>query len=142
MLKDNGFINVFNDNGISVSKNNVHYFDAIACDGIYEIDMRGCDSNNSMYHVSKRAKTDLDSTYLWHCRLAHIGKNRIERLQREGILQLNDESFDKCESCVSGKMTRKPFPHKPERAKDLFGLIHTDVVARLDMCQGKELATS
>jgi len=39
----------------------------------------------------------------------------------------NDESFDKCVSCVSGKMTRKPFPHKPERAKELLGLIHTDV---------------
>ena len=36
--------------GISVSKNNVHYFNAIPCDGIFEIDMRGCDSNyNSMY---------------------------------------------------------------------------------------------
>jgi hypothetical protein len=91
--------------------------------------MRGCDSNsnNSLYHVSKRVKSDLDSTYLWHCRLAHVGKNRIERLQREGILKSNDESFDKCVSCVSGKMTRKPFLHKPERAKDLLGLIHTDV---------------
>ena len=82
MLKDNGFVNVFNDIGISVSKNNVHYFNAIPCDGIFEIDMHGCDSNyNLMYNVSKRVKTNLDSTYLWHCSLAHIGKKRIERLQ-------------------------------------------------------------
>nr|GEV58083.1 retrotransposon protein, putative, Ty1-copia subclass [Tanacetum cinerariifolium] len=31
------------------------------------------------------------------------------------------------ESCISGKMARKPFPHQVERAKDLLGLIHTDV---------------
>nr|GFB07575.1 retrotransposon protein, putative, Ty1-copia subclass [Tanacetum cinerariifolium] len=33
----------------------------------------------------------------------------------------------KCVSCMSGKMARKPFSHQVERAKDLLGLIHTDV---------------
>ncbi|GJR21742.1 retrotransposon protein, putative, ty1-copia subclass [Tanacetum coccineum] len=42
-----------------------------------------------------------------------------------------DESFDKCESCLSGKMTKKPFPHSNERAKDLLGIIHTDVCGPL-----------
>nr|GEV74471.1 hypothetical protein [Tanacetum cinerariifolium] len=42
--------------------------------GIYEIDMHYLVPNvNSIYNVStKRAKHNLDSTYLWHCRLAHI----------------------------------------------------------------------
>ncbi|GKA77327.1 retrotransposon protein, putative, ty1-copia subclass [Tanacetum coccineum] len=49
-------------------------------------------------------------------------------LQRDGILQpTHDESLEKCKSCISGKMTHKPFPYKVERAKDLLGLIHTDV---------------
>ncbi|GJR50280.1 retrotransposon protein, putative, ty1-copia subclass [Tanacetum coccineum] len=44
------------------------------------------------------------------------------------ILQLtHDESLEKCKSCISGMMARKPFPHQVERAKDLLGLIHTDV---------------
>ncbi|GKB24628.1 retrotransposon protein, putative, ty1-copia subclass, partial [Tanacetum coccineum] len=30
-------------------------------------------------------------------------------------------------SCISGKMARKPFLHQVERAKDLLGLMHTDV---------------
>ncbi|GJT34130.1 hypothetical protein Tco_0924549 [Tanacetum coccineum] len=38
-LVDNGFDHCFTDYGISISKNGVHYFDAIACNGIYEIDM-------------------------------------------------------------------------------------------------------
>ncbi|GJR13233.1 retrotransposon protein, putative, ty1-copia subclass [Tanacetum coccineum] len=116
------------------SKNNVHYFNAIPSNGIYEIDMHDLvPNNNSIYNVStKRAKRNLDSTYLWHCRLAHISKKRIEKLQQEGLLRsTDDESFDQCVSCLSGKMTRKSFPHHPERATDLLGIIHTDVCGPL-----------
>nr|GEW84488.1 retrotransposon protein, putative, Ty1-copia subclass [Tanacetum cinerariifolium] len=44
---------------------------------------------------------------------------------------INDESFDKCESCISGKMTKKPLNNNIERATDLLGLIHTNVCAPL-----------
>ncbi|GJS17702.1 retrotransposon protein, putative, ty1-copia subclass [Tanacetum coccineum] len=124
----------------SVSKNNMFYFNVIPCNGIYEIDMHDLVQNdNSIYNVStKRVKHNLDSTYLWHCRLAHISKKRIEKLQQEGLLKsTDDESFDQCVSCLSGKMTRKSFPHRPERATDLLGIIHTDVCVHLDMCQDK-----
>ncbi|GJW34340.1 putative RNA-directed DNA polymerase [Tanacetum coccineum] len=133
-LVENGFVQCFTDFGISVSKNNVHYFNAIPSNGIYEIDMHDLvPNNNSIYNVStKRAKRNLDSTYLWHCRLAHISKKRIEKLQQEGLLRsTDDESFDQCVSCLSGKMTRKSFPHRPERATDLLGIIHTDVCGPL-----------
>ncbi|GKE90389.1 retrotransposon protein, putative, ty1-copia subclass, partial [Tanacetum coccineum] len=46
-------------------------------------------------------------------------------------LPMDEESFDKCVSCLSGKMTRKGFPHRTERATDLLGLIHTDVCSPL-----------
>ncbi|GJW07959.1 retrotransposon protein, putative, ty1-copia subclass [Tanacetum coccineum] len=101
----------------------VLYFNAIPSNGIYEIDMHmSCANVNSIYNVSnKRVKHNLDSTYLWHCRLAHINKKRIKQLQQDGLLKsTDDESFDKCESCLSGKMTKKHFPHSNERAKDLF----------------------
>ncbi|GJR66384.1 retrotransposon protein, putative, ty1-copia subclass [Tanacetum coccineum] len=101
---------------------------------IYEIDMHDLVPNvNSIYNVSnKRVKHNLDSTYLWHCRLAHINKKRIKQLKQDGLLKsTDDESFDKCESCLSGKMTKKPFPHSNERAKDLLGIIHTDVCGPL-----------
>ncbi|GJV86719.1 retrotransposon protein, putative, ty1-copia subclass, partial [Tanacetum coccineum] len=133
-LVENGFVQCFTDFGISVSKNNVHYFNAIPSNGVYEIDMHNLVPNvNSIYNVStKRAKHNLDSTYLWHCHLAHISKKRIEKLQQEGLLKsTDDESFDQCISCLSGKMTRKSFPHRPERAIDLLGIIHTDVYGPL-----------
>ncbi|GKA21841.1 retrotransposon protein, putative, ty1-copia subclass, partial [Tanacetum coccineum] len=133
-LLENGFVQCFTDFGISVSKNNVFYFNAIPSNGIYEIDMHDLVLNvNSIYNVStKRAKHNLDSTYLWHCHLAHISKKRIEKLQQERILKsTDDESFDQCVSCLSGKMTRKSFSHRPERATDLLGIIHTNVCGPL-----------
>ncbi|GKA02903.1 retrotransposon protein, putative, ty1-copia subclass [Tanacetum coccineum] len=93
LLVDNGFTQCFTDYEISVSKNNVLYFNAISSNGIYEIDMINRVPNvNSIYTVSnKRAKHNLDSTYLWHCRLTHISKKRIEKLQHDGLLKSTDE---------------------------------------------------
>ncbi|GJU38428.1 retrotransposon protein, putative, ty1-copia subclass [Tanacetum coccineum] len=106
-LVENGFVQHFTDFGISVSKNNVQYF-------------------------TKRAKHNLDSTYLWHCHLAHISKKRIKKLQHEGLSKsTDDESFDQCVSCLSGKMKRKSFLHRPEKATDLLGIIHTDMCGPL-----------
>ncbi|GKC40081.1 zinc finger, CCHC-type containing protein [Tanacetum coccineum] len=84
-LVNNGYIHTFMNYGIFVSKDNVFYFNAIPCDGIYEIDMHNLYPNvSSMFNVSnKRAKHALDSSYLWHCRLGHINKKRMDKLQRD-----------------------------------------------------------
>nr|GEW59523.1 hypothetical protein [Tanacetum cinerariifolium] len=143
-LYEDGFVNRFVDNTIQVSKNNVVYFSAIPRDGIFEIDLSNSLTNeSSIYAVSnKRAKLDLDSALLWHCRLGHISKKRIEKLQHDGLLDSSDlRAFEKYVSCMSGKMARKPYTHQVERAKDLLGLIHTDM-AYLRSCQDKEQATS
>nr|GFB31573.1 zinc finger, CCHC-type [Tanacetum cinerariifolium] len=135
LLFDDGFINRFNDNNvISVSKNNLVYFMAVPRDGIFEIDMSCYNTNDSsMYAITnKRAKINFDSSLLWHCRLGHISKKRIEKLQHDGLLNPIDiESLGKFVSCMSGKMTRKPYSHQVERAKDLLGLIYTDVCGPL-----------
>nr|GEV99552.1 retrotransposon protein, putative, Ty1-copia subclass [Tanacetum cinerariifolium] len=99
-------------------------------DDIFKIDLSSSNRNDSsMYAIrNKRAKLELDFTLLWHCHLGHINKKRIEKLQHDGPLDSNNiKSFEKCVSCMSGKMTRKPYSHQVERAKDLLGLIHTDV---------------
>ncbi|GJT96976.1 retrotransposon protein, putative, ty1-copia subclass [Tanacetum coccineum] len=129
-LVKNGYIHTSTNYGISVSKDNVFYFSAILHDGIYEIDMHNLYLNvSSTFNVSNKiVKYSLDSSYLWHCRLGHINKKRMDKLQRDRILQsTHDESLEKCKSCIFGKMARKPFPHQVERAKDLLGLIHNDV---------------
>ncbi|GJV77021.1 retrotransposon protein, putative, ty1-copia subclass [Tanacetum coccineum] len=132
LLYKDGFVNRFeNDNSISVSRNNLIYFNAIPWDNIYEIVMSSSVTNDSsIFAVSnKRAKLNLDSALLWHCRLGHINKKLIEKLQHDGLLDLTDiKSFEKYVACMFGKRTRKPYSHQVERAKDLLGLIHTDGV--------------
>nr|GEY87098.1 hypothetical protein [Tanacetum cinerariifolium] len=129
-LYEDGFINRFVNNTIPVSRNNMVYFSAIPKVGIFEIDLPNSYTNeSSIYAVSnKSAKLDLDSALLWHCRLGHISKKRIKKLQHDGLLDSTDlRAFEKCVSCMSGKMARKPYTHQEERVKDLLVLIHTDV---------------
>nr|GEZ15853.1 retrotransposon protein, putative, Ty1-copia subclass [Tanacetum cinerariifolium] len=126
----NGFINCFMNNTIQVSRNNMAYFSAIPRDGIFKIYLSNSYINeSSIYAVSnKRAKLDLDSALLWHCRLVHISKKRIEKLQHDVLLNSTDlRDLENCVSCMSEKIARKPYTHQVERAKDLLELIHTDV---------------
>ena len=78
---------------------------------------------------AKRCKVNNDSaTYLWHCRLGHIGVKRMKKLHKDGLLKsLDYESFDTCELCLMGKMTKTLFSGTMERATDLLEIIHTDV---------------
>ena len=78
---------------------------------------------------AKRCKVNNDSaTYLWHYRLGHIGVKRMKKLHADVLLELLDyESFDACELCLMGKMTRTLFSRTMERATDLLEIIHTDV---------------
>ncbi|KAC9852096.1 hypothetical protein E3N88_45172 [Mikania micrantha] len=125
LLFEQGFKYVFNGIAISTYLNDVFYFEAKPRNGIYEIDVQ---PNNNIYNLSKRIKSGINDTFLWHCRLGHISKSRIKRLQSEGILEsTGHDSFDDCESCLAGKLTKDPFTHVGERAKDLLALIHTDV---------------
>ena len=77
----------------------------------------------------KRCKVNNDSaTYLWHCRLGHIGVKRMKKLHADGLLEsLDYESLDACEPCLMGKMTKTPFFGTMEQATNLLEIIHTDV---------------
>ncbi|GJU82810.1 retrotransposon protein, putative, ty1-copia subclass [Tanacetum coccineum] len=113
--------------GLEIVLNNCHYSPsiikgviyvsrfAIPRDGIFEIELSNSYANDSsIYTVSnKKAKIDLDSALLWHCCLGHISKKRIEKLQHDGLLNSTDlRAFEKCVSCMSGKMERKPYTHQ------------------------------
>ena len=73
---------------------------------------------------AKRYKFNNDSaTYLWHCRLGHIGVKRMKKIHADGLL----ESLDACEPCLMGKLTKTPFSGTMERATDLLEIMHTNV---------------
>ena len=52
----------------------------------------------------------------------------MKKLHEDGLLSSFDfESYETCEACLLGKMTKTPFTGFLERASDLLELIHTDV---------------
>ncbi|KAG7572396.1 Integrase catalytic core [Arabidopsis suecica] len=109
----------------SFDRDDMFYGSAPLENGLYVL-------NQSMpvYNIrTKRFKSnDLNPTFLWHCRLGHINEKRIQKLHSDGLLNSFDyESYETCESCLLGKMTKAPFTGHSERASDLLGLIHTDV---------------
>ena len=95
------------------------------------------DSSDTHIHSveTKRYKFNNDSaTYLWHCRLGHIGVKRMKKLHTDGILEsLDYESLGTCEPCLMGKMTKTLFFRTMERATDLLEIIHTDVCGPMNV---------
>ena len=52
----------------------------------------------------------------------------MKKLHKDGFSEsLGYESFDACEPCLFGKMTKTPFSGTMEQATDLLEIIHTDV---------------
>ena len=84
--------------------------------------------NNSHVKSLKRKFPSTSDAYLWHLHLGHINSNRIQRLIKDGLLEPMDfDEFPVCESCLEGKMTKRPFNAKGGRAQDLLELVHFDV---------------
>ena len=101
--------------------NKTFYGHTLNINGLLNLDR----SDTHIHNIeAKRCKVTNDSaTYLWHCRLGHIGVKRMKKLHADGLL----ESLDTCAPCLMGKMTKTPFSGTMERATNLLEIIHTDV---------------
>ena len=81
----------------------------------------------------KRKLTDENSSSLWHKRLGHISKRRIERLVSYGILDsLDFADFEICTNCIKGKQTNTR-RFGANRATNVLQLIHTDICGPFPM---------
>ena len=96
------------NNYCSVYMNKTFYGHTSNVNGLLNLDHSDTHINNI---DAKRCKVDNDSaTNLWRCRLGHIGVKRMTKLHEDGLLEsLDYESFDACEPCLMGKMTKTPF---------------------------------
>ena len=73
--------------------------------------------NNSHVKSLKRKFPSTNDAYLWHLCLGHINSNRIQRLIKDGLLEpLDFDEFRICESCLEGKIAKRPFNAKGRRA--------------------------
>ena len=92
------------NNGCSIYKSNIFYGHAPLKSGLFLLNLVGSDTH--IHNVeAKSCRVDNDSaTYLWHCRLCHIGVKRMKKLHDDGLLEsLDYESVDAYEPCLMGK---------------------------------------
>ena len=103
----------------------VMYFDSIEvgsgvlCDGLYMLNISSMVVNSIA--GDKRSKVDENSSMLWHKRLGHISRPRIERLVKQGILyDLDFSDFDTCVDCIKGKLPAKVRNKEASRSVDVL----------------------
>ena len=138
MLHEQLFSISFINNEIVISRNGLDIFYAKPKNGLHVL--RLTKNNSELFKVehpksNKRQKVShSDNTYLWHLRLSHIKLDRINRLVKDGPLRkLNVGTLPICESCLEGKMTKRPFSTKGERSKEPLQLVHYDVCGPLSV---------
>ena len=135
MLVEQSFGISLNNNKIFISKNGLNLCYANLEDGLYILNTyENISYSTELFKVAKpksnkRQKIDSDlEAYMWHLRLGHINIDRINRLVKDGPLrELTVETLPVCESYLEGKMTRRPFAAKGQRATQLLELVHSDV---------------
>ena len=125
MLHEQLFSIYFINNEIIISRNGLDICHAKLENGLYVLRPTERSLNNSELLKVEHPKSNerqkvshSDNTYLWHLRLGHINLDKINWLVKDGPLRkLNVGSLPVCESCLKGKMTKRPFSAKGERSK-------------------------
>jgi len=98
---------------------------------VLDLDEHYYSNNTSSFFVSS-VDSNSDSV-VWHARLGHIGQDRMARLAKEGLLgSLTKVRLPRCEPCLAGKATKKPFG-KASRALSSLELIHSDICGPMNV---------
>ena len=123
-----GFSCSFGNNKVSLYQNSNMVGSGSLIDNLYMFDV--VSSYNEILQISSHGTTrklNENSATLWHKRLGHISKQRIQRLMLDEILDPLDLSdFEVCIECIKGKRTNiRKLGSK--RAKDVLELVHTDI---------------
>ena len=131
-LVEHGLTVQFNSS-VSIKSNNAFICSGLLINGLYFLTPISYSINaientdDEQFPLSKKRKVS-NETYMWHLRLGHINSSRIHGLVKSGILNsLIFEPIPVCESCLEGKMTKRPFKAKGNRVTIQLELVHTDV---------------
>jgi hypothetical protein len=116
-----GYEIVIKNKRCSIYYNNILYTHYPLVNGSYVLDLK----DKFVYNINKKRlrPNDFNPIFIWHYRLGHINEKRIEKIYKNSLLSSFDlESFDTCESCLLGKMTKAPFTGQSERAMTCWDL--------------------
>ena len=93
---------------------------------------RSSRKENIFFEAETESKEKRWNEELWHRRLGHISYDSI-RSMREVVIGMRvednseKERKEKCEDCVRGSLSRKPFSHPQHTATKVLERIHSDV---------------
>ena len=141
MLHEQLFSIYFINNEIFISRKGLDIFHAKLENGLYVLRPIERSLNNSELFKAEHPKSNKrqkvsrsDNTCLWHLRLGHINLDRINLLVKDGPLRkLNVGTLPVRESCLVGKMTKRPFSAKGERSKEPLQLVHNNIYGPLSV---------
>ena len=136
-LAQEGYVISFHKDHYNIFYENNKVADGFLINGLYQlhIDVSVFNIEQNINTIGiKRPRDSLNDKYLWHLRLGHIVEDRVNKLEKSGLLSpLTFESYPVCESCFQGKMTKLPFVAHGKRATDLLALVHMDVCGPFDV---------
>lgn len=92
--------------------------------GLYYIEFN---EKNSCNYSSKEYSDVME----WHRKLGHINERNLKKMATDNLmygLNLVNETFETCETCIKGKLSRLPFPrHDDLYTTEPLEIIHSDV---------------
>ena len=119
----------FDESGFSIFRNKSFIGNGLLIDGMFRLNCKLPNQSTEMINVlSSKQPCNTESFTIWHNRLGHVSKERMNLLSKESILPpLNHHEQDKtCIECAKGKLTnlRKKGAIRSEK---LLEIIHTDI---------------
>ena len=119
ILDRQGYSFHFGGGKVDIFSNSVLIGNGVLFGNLYSLSLHHgplCDSSYVNFVIGcKRARMNL-SSMLWHKRLGHISRQRLERLVRDDVLSnLDFSDFETCVVCLKGKMTAKTRNEKIDR---------------------------
>ena len=102
----------FGNNQVNLSLNSkvITTSSLVVYDNIYLLDIVASyhESLNIEFYGTKRKLDNAHSRALWHNRLGHFSRNRVEQLVLDGTLDSIDfTDFNVCVECIKGKHTKQ-----------------------------------
>jgi hypothetical protein len=135
-LDKDGYTCLFEDGRCLIECNGTVISIAFRRNDLYLISLREsvnyvCDNNANVFSSTlanrKRKRTQDASSKLWHCRLGHISRGRIERLVKNEILPpLEFSDLEQCIEYIKGKFIKK-IKKNAKRSTGVLEIIHTDI---------------
>ncbi|KAL0395444.1 UNVERIFIED_CONTAM: hypothetical protein Slati_4510600 [Sesamum latifolium] len=128
LLDSEGFKFSINKSYFYLVYDDVYHLLGTLVNGLYILQQ-----SNLIMTAQHKCKVDNhENAQIWHARLGHISKDRISRLVDSKNLEIDNlDHLPTCQSCLKGKMTKKPFVGQSAMANGLLDLVHTDVCGPL-----------